>query len=285
MTLTVLINAAAVYTGKEIIRDSYVYIEDGIIRDVGPQPAPDDVQDATLVIGGEGRVVVPGLTAVADVAAYPIRYTRPSLAARIELYRRLKENELFTASLPGVYELHMMGVTTALVESLSSSLALDLARKIGGFYGVARPSCTEAFSIQPILRGLVTIGSKDCPGGQVEDGDREHLVLTGRGGYGLEDLDDVLSLSQSLRKLAGLEETLIEPNRPAEVAVYDASKPPAMLIYKAGEDEIRRIYTSHATLESLIAGMDVLVEMGEHMRIGRKHLNEAAQLYRRLGYA
>ncbi|MGC9112876.1 hypothetical protein [Acidilobus sp.] len=285
MTLTVLINAAAVYTGKEIIRDSYVYIEDGIIRDVGPQPAPDDIQDATLVIGGEGRVVVPGLTAVADVAAYPIRYTRPSLAARIELYRRLKDEELFTASLPGVYELHMMGVTTALVESLSSSLALDLARRIGGFYGVARPSCTEAFSIQPILRGLVTIGSKDCPGGQVEDGDRGHLVLTGRGGYGLEDLDDVLSLSQSLRKLAGLEETLIEPNRPAEVAVYDASKPPAMLIYKAGEDEIRRIYTSHATLESLIAGMDVLVEMGEHMRIGRKHLNEAAQLYRRLGYA
>jgi hypothetical protein len=285
MTLSVLINAAAIYTGKELIKDSYVYIEDGIIRDVGPQPAPEEIQDATLLIGGEGRVVVPGLTAVADVAAYPLRYMRPKLTARMEFYRRLKDEELFTASLPGVYELHMMGVTTALVESLSPSLSLSLARRIGGFYGVARPSCSEEFSLQPILRGLVTIGGEGCPGGQVQDGDRGLLVLTGGGGYVMDGLGDVLSISQRLRRTAGLDEALIEPNRPAEIAVYDASKPPAMLIYRAGEDEIRRIYTSHAALESLIAGMEILVEMGEHMRIGRKHLHEAVQLYRRLGYA
>jgi hypothetical protein len=35
-------------------------------------------------------------------------------------------------------------------------------------------------------------------------------------------------------------------------------------------------------VESVIAGLEILVEMGEHMRIGKKHLMEAAQLYRRL---
>ena len=285
MTLTVLINASAVYTGKELLKDSYVYIEDGVIREVGPQPAPDELQDATLIIGGEGRLVVPGLTAVADVAAYPIRYQRPTLSQRMEFYRRLSDRDLFTSSLPGVYELHMMGVTTVLVESLSASLPLELARRIGGFYGVARPACSEEFSLQPILRGLVTIGDEACPGGELEDGDRSHMVLTGRGGYGLDGINDALGLSDSLRKLAGLPQATIEPGRQAEIAVYDTSKPPAMLIYRAGEEEVKRVYTSHAVLESLIAGMDILVEMGEHMRIGRKHLQEATQLYRRLGYA
>ena len=55
MTLSVLINASAVYTGKELLKDAYVYIEDGVIKEVGPQPAPDEAQAATLLLGPRGR--------------------------------------------------------------------------------------------------------------------------------------------------------------------------------------------------------------------------------------
>ncbi|MGC9210373.1 MAG: hypothetical protein ACP5FT_03830 [Acidilobus sp.] len=285
MTLSVLVNASAVYTGKELLRDAYVYIEDGVVKDIGPQPAPDEIQDATLIIGGEGRVVVPGLTAVADVAAYPIRFSKPAITKRIQFYRGLSDRELFTSSLPGVYELHVMGVTTIFVEALSPSLPLELARKIGGFYGVARPSCTEAFAVQPILKGEITIGGEGCEGGDVRDGEEDALVLTGRGGYQLDGLGDVLEKSQRLRRIAGLPEVRLEPQQVAELVVYDASRPPSMMIYAADVDEIRKIYVSRASVESVIAGLDVLVEMNEHMRIGRKHLNEASQLYKRLKLA
>mgnify|MGYP001772670055 CR=1 FL=1 len=282
MTLSVLINASAVYTGKELLKDAYVYIEDGVIREIGPQPAPDEVQSATLLLGGEGRVVVPGLAALADVAAYPIRFSRPNISRRLVFYRGLSERELFTASLPGVYELHVMGVTTIFVESLSPSLPVELARRIGGFYGAARPSCSEPYAVQPILRGSLTIGGEGCPGGDVTEGEEEALVLTGRAGYQLDGIGDVLEKSQRLRRMAGLPEVRVEPNQVAELVVYDTSRPPAMMMYVAGPDDIRGIYGSHASVESVIAGMDILVEMGEHMRIGRKHLSEALQLYRRL---
>ena len=282
MTLSVLINASAVYTGKELLKDAYVYIEDGVIKEVGPQPAPDEAQAATLLLGGEGRVVVPGLAAVADVAAYPIRFRRPNISERLQYYKALSDRELFTASLPGVYELHLMGVTTIFVESLSPSLPVELSRRIGGFYGAARPSCAEPYAVQPILRGLLTIGGEGCPGGDVRDGQDELLVLTGRPGYHLDSLGDVLEKSQRLRRLAGLQEARVEPQQVAELVVYDTSKPPAMMMYAAGPEEIRGIYLTHASVESVIAGMDILVEMGEHMRIGRKHLNEAMHLYRNL---
>lgn len=282
MTLSVLINASAVYTGKELLKDAYVYIEDGVIKEVGPQPAPDEAQAATLLLGGEGRVVVPGLAAVADVAAYPIRFRRPNISERLQYYKALSDRELFTASLPGVYELHLMGVTTIFVESLSPSLPVELSRRIGGFYGAARPSCAEPYAVQPILRGLLTIGGEGCPGGDVRDGQDELLVLTGRPGYHLDSLGDVLEKSQRLRRLAGLQEARVEPQQVAELVVYDTSKPPAMMMYAAGPEEIRGIYLTHASVESVIAGMDILVEMGEHMRIGRKHLNEAMHLYRNM---
>lgn len=285
MTLSVLINASAVYTGKELLKDAYVYIEDGVIKEVGPQPAPDEAQAATLLLGGEGRVVVPGLTAVADVAAYPIRFRRPNISERLQYYKSLSDRELFTASLPGVYELHLMGVTTIFVESLSPSLPVELSRRIGGFYGAARPSCAEPYAVQPILRGLLTIGGDGCPGGDVNDGQDELLVLTGRPGYQLDSLGDVLEKSQRLRRLVGLQEARVEPQQVAELVVYDTSKPPAMMMYAAGPDEIKGIYLTHASVESVIAGMDILVEMGEHMRIGRKHLNEAMHLYRNLKLA
>ena len=285
MTLSVLINASAVYTGKELLKDAYVYIEDGVIKEVGPQPAPDEAQAATLLLGGEGRVIVPGLAAVADVAAYPIRFRRPNINERLQYYKSLSDRELFTASLPGVYELHLMGVTTIFVESLSPSLPVELSRRIGGFYGAARPSCAEPYAIQPILRGLLTIGGEGCPGGDVKDGQDELLVLTGRSGYQLDSLGDVLEKSQRLRRLAGLQEARVEPQQVAELVVYDTSKPPAMMMYAAGPEEIKGIYLTHASVESVIAGMDILVEMGEHMRIGRKHLNEAMHLYRNLKLA
>ena len=282
MTLSVLINASAVYTGKELLKDAYVYIEDGVIKEVGPQPAPDEAQAATLLLGGEGRVVVPGLTVVADVASYPIRFRRPNISERLQYYKGMSDRELFTASLPGVYELHLMGVTTIFVESLSPSLPVELSRRIGGFYGAARPSCAEPYAIQPILRGLLIIGGEGCPGGDVKDGQDELLVLTGRSGYQLDSLGDVLEKSQKLRRLAGLQEARVEPQQVAELVVYDTSKPPAMMMYAAGPEEIKGIYLTHASVESVIAGMDILVEMGEHMRIGRKHLNEAMHLYRSL---
>lgn len=279
MSVDVLVTASVVYTGDRVLRDGYVYIKGGRIVDVGEAPVPDEYTYATLVLGGEGRIAAPGLAVYVDAPAYPIRGLRPNLAERVKFYERLDTESLALLSLPAVYEAHMAGVSTLVVEAPSKAVAVDLASRVGGYYLAAIPTCSEASG-----EGMARVGGDGCP----EEG--ADLVLAGGevkasrgrvlGAYSAlnyratwTSAPGVYEGSLSLREALGIPGGKIEKGARAEIVVYDARRPPGMLadLYELSLDEVYRL---GSPVESLIAGDEVLVDGGEHLRITTRHFNE-----------
>ncbi|MEB3774170.1 MAG: hypothetical protein GSR86_04505 [Desulfurococcales archaeon] len=274
--IDILVTATLIYTGKEVIREGYVYVKGGRIAGVGQMPIPEDLTYATLQLGGEGRIVVPGLVAVLDAAAYPIRFYRPSMRKRIEFYKLLSPEDLARLSLPAVYEAHLSGITSILVEGLDPSLPNRLRDMVGGIYGLAKPGCLEDGQGGDYVR----VSDESCPGGvRIDSG--EVLALSSKPAYTLASVEDPYKLSLGLRRQAGLGSQEIRPGETAEIAIYDASRPPGMLMEYAPLDVIERIYV-YGRVESLIAADSVLVDGHEHIVISDKDLREARKASIRL---
>ncbi len=276
--VSILITGSTIFTGKEIIRDGYVYIKDGKIKKIGVQPIPEEINEPSLLLGGKGRIIAPSLSAIADIAIFLMRFYKLKMNKRIEFYKMLSQKELFTLSLPAIYELNMHAITTIFVESINISYVLDLKDKIGGYYGIAKPACIDSLAVPPSLVGEVNVKGFGCDGQGINDDDNEYLILLGKNSYNTSNIENIYEKSEKLRSLAGLSPNIIKENNNAEIAVYDTSKPPAMNFYKCDLDCIKNIYNENATLESLIAGENVLVDIGGHLRIGQKHLKEAESL-------
>ncbi len=289
----VLITGSIVFTGERFLRNGYVYIRDGRIDSVGEAPVPEEYTYATLILGGPGRIIVPSLTALASVASYPLRFKTSSMGDRVKFYSSTDLKALILASLPAVYELHMSGVATIIVEGLTPELPLELSKLIGGFYGLAVPVCSGVEPrYVPGLASTVTIAGPGC------EGEADIVEINGKGFKGSSRLLSVFSgisytvskansenpwlESLELRKAVSLPPPSIKPGRIAEIAVYDVSRPPAMLLDMASEDVVLRVYSSGARLETLIAGEDVLIDTGEHLYIVEKHFNEFRRLAEKL---
>lgn len=277
MSVDILITASLVYTGREVIRDGFVYVKGGRVVDHGRSPVPEDYTYATLVLGGPGRIVAPGLAAYIDAPAYVIRGLRPRLQERARFYSTLDEESLRYASMPAVYEAHMAGITTIVTEAPSARLALDLAEAAGGFYGAAVPTCLEAPASTAIP--LLRVGGEGCePGNAVVDGrdvvvgGRRVLALVGRLTYSRLH-GRPYEASRALREALGIPGGSIEKGVRAEIVVFNVSRPPGMLadLYDIKLDEV---YTAGLAVESVIAGDEVLVDGGEHLRITTAHFRE-----------
>ncbi len=289
----VLITGSVIFTGERFIRNGYVYIRDGRVDSVGEAPVPEEYTYATLILGGPGRIIVPGLTVLASVASYPLRLSMPSMGSRVKFYASNDLKTLILASLPAVYELHMSGATTIIVEGLTPELPLELSRLIGGFYGLAVPVCSGVEPrYVPGLASAITIAGSEC------EGESDIVEINGRGFKGSSRLlsvfgglsytiskigsEDPWVESLELRRALLLPPPAIKPGRVAEIAVYDVSRPPAMLLDMADESKVLKVYVSGARLETLIAGEDVLVDTGEHLYIVEKHFNEFRRLAEKL---
>jgi len=281
----ILLTGSIVFTGGKLLRNGYVYIRDGRIESVGETPVPEEYTYATLILGGPGRIIAPALTALASVAAYPLRFSSPSMDSRVKFYASNDIKTLILASLPAVYELHMSGVATIIVEGLTPELPIELSRLIGGFYGLAVPVCSGVEPrYVPGLVSAVTIAGSGCEGeadivevnGVGFKGSSRLLSVFGGLSYAISRFtsENPWAESMELRRALHLPPPAIKPGRVAEIAVYDVSRPPAMLLDMIEDIDILKVYTSGARLETLIAGEDVLVDTGEHLYIVEKHFNE-----------
>jgi len=280
--LEVLITGSVVYTGSEVVRDGYVYVKGGRVVAVGSGLPPEDYTFAHLILGGEGRVVAPSLTAIVDAPAYPWRFNVRGLGARVGLYRRLTQEEAFAASLPAVYEAHVHGVGRVVIEYSGAGLPGELAARVGGFYSLAYPACLGEAPSSPF--GVVTVAGEGCggdatvaySGGSARAGDGEVLALVGRAVYrpsgeGVEDA------SNRLRRLLGLAPASIKEGSQAEIVVYNAARPPGMFLDRA-DDPARLAYESGLRAETLLLGDTVLVDQGEHLYIAEKQFSDARSL-------
>ncbi len=75
----ILIKDATIFTLSSrhdlLIDRGYVFIKDGTIAGVGKGEPPEDLQYPELLINGNGRLVMPGLSsAITSVTLYPLRY-------------------------------------------------------------------------------------------------------------------------------------------------------------------------------------------------------------------
>ena len=265
----VLISGSLLYTGDEVIREGYVYVRGGRIADYGSGPAPEDYTYATLVLGGPHRVIVPGLAVAADVAAYPIRFRSPSMLDRVKFYNSVSPELLALGAIFGVYELHMSGVTSIIIESIDERVVDAVAKVAGGFYGIAWPSC--AGEPESTSKPLVIVGSDECPAPETPP-----LFLESRPSYSLSGLDaeKVWLKSLELRKKAGLPGGRIREGERAEIAVFDARRPPLAFIEQTPEKVAVAPFLG-AKVETLLAGDEVLVDAGQHLNIVLKHFTEA----------
>ncbi|MCS7107256.1 MAG: hypothetical protein NZ902_04030 [Acidilobaceae archaeon] len=291
MGVDILLTGSVIFTGERVLRRGYVYVKDGKIEGVGEGVVPEEYTYATLVLGGEGRIIAPGLAALASIATYPIRLRKPSMAERVRFYKSSGLKTLMTASLPAVYELHMSGVTVVIVEGLDVSLPLELSKTVGGFYGLAVPVCS---GVQPdYVPGLVavaTLSGEGCEGeGEIREVEGKGMTKLGSVlsffnsiSFSLGSSPDPWEENVALRKALSLPPPVIKPGRIAEIAVFDASRPPAMLLDLADDRDIVKVYSSGARLESLIAGEDILVDTGEHLYITEKQFRETRNLAERL---
>ncbi|MCX8195478.1 MAG: hypothetical protein N3F67_00105 [Acidilobaceae archaeon] len=291
MGFDILLTGSAIFTGERVLRKGYVYVKDGKVEGVGEDVVPEEYTYATLLLGGEGRIIVPGLSALASIAAYPMRFKKPTMAERVRFYKSSDLKTLITASLPAVYELHMSGVTLIVAEGIGVELPLELSRLVGGFYGLAVPACSGVRpNYVPGIAAIVSIAGEGCEGeGEIKEIDGKGRSSAGpvlsffnSVSYSAGSSPSPWEESLALRKFLSLPPPAIKPGRVAEIAVFDASRPPAMLLDLASDEEIVKVYNSGARLESLIAGEDVLVDTGEHLYIAEKQFREARSLAEKL---
>ncbi len=270
--IDVLIQGSLILTGSEAVRDGYVYVNNGIVKSVGAGLPPEEYTRATLVLGGEGRIVAPGLAVAADAAAYPIRLLKPGTAERLRLYKALGGEAALYSALPAVYELHLHGATTILVEFAEPSLPLRLAEAVGGRYGLVVP-CSEDYRLEKPA-ALAALLRQPCDS-------RLPGFLESPPVYRPSLLRRPWEASEELRRLYGEAGYGLREGVIAEIAVFNASRPPGMLLDRSDLD-LDTIYSLGLTVESLIVGDEVIVDRGEHLYITDTHLDKARSLALRL---
>ena len=288
----VLVYGSLVFTGSEVIREGYVYIKNGRIVEYGEQPTPEDYTYAALVLGGEGRIIAPGLTAVIASITYPFRYKRLGVDDRLRIYKSISREDSVKLSLPAIHEAHLHGVTTVVVEALDPSIPKTLEELIGGSYALASPSCPgkRPPETPPGVVGVVTIRSGECSEGDIVEGDdgfgylggERVLAFLARHTLSPANIGEAYRASNNLRRAMGLDDSRIEKGRVAELAVFDATKPPGFLLDRAGEGVADTLYSAGVRAETIIVGDHVLVDGGEHLYIVEKHFREARRTALRL---
>ena len=268
--IDILIRGDYVFTGEELVRDGYVYIERGKVREIGSGVPPEDLTMANMILGGPGRIVVPSLLAPLDLLGYAARTPRcePLLPQTCEDRGGIPAEEEFTASLPAVLEAHVHGIGRILALTPSLHTLLLLAERVGGAYGQVVPEGCSGGSEHPRLEAVVPVSRiparpLPCP---------------------LEWLrqDDPFLASEELARALGLEPPRVKEGGRAELAVFSLHRPPLFGLSIDSPRDARLIYRFAPPAETLIAGEDVLVEVGEHLMIVEKHLRDASRIITRI---
>lgn len=105
--------------GEGLIGRGYIYIEGGLIRSVGPGSPPEDLESPDIVIGGRGRLAIPGFIVLfTRLALYPFRSLgaagSPQPRPIEEIISSMSPSDLQLISTISLAGLAMRGITTVL---------------------------------------------------------------------------------------------------------------------------------------------------------------------------
>ncbi len=244
--ISILITGDMVYTGEEALKNGYVYVKGGRIISIGEGSPPDEYTYATLILGGPGRIILPGLSIVAEPIMYPFRYI--SLVDKCRLYETIDEASAFKIALAGIYELNRIGATRIVVKYPERSLANSLREALGGVFEPLTYSCQEK---KDDLRTII-------------DPRRD-----------IHNLESVFEYSSEVSKTYNLGTTVLREGETANIAVFNARRPPLFFVTKHSSLDPDQIFKSGSSVESLLYGDNIIVDSEEHLLIVEKHLREA----------
>ncbi|MEM1610481.1 MAG: hypothetical protein QXQ57_02405 [Sulfolobales archaeon] len=99
-----------------LIGRGYIFIDNGLIRSIGPGSPPEDLEIPDIVIGGRGKLAVPGLIALfSRLSIYPFRGILGRGVKNIEgIIDNMSNNDLQLISTISLAALAVRGITTVL---------------------------------------------------------------------------------------------------------------------------------------------------------------------------
>ncbi len=132
MTRIMVRGSLVSYPYGDTLRNAYLYLEGGRVQARGEEPAPPEHSYADLVVGGEGRLVVPGIVVgLVQPALHPFQHVleSPSLAEKLEGIMDCGLAE--KASLLTFSELALSGVSLAGIQGPYTECAARAAERVG----------------------------------------------------------------------------------------------------------------------------------------------------------
>lgn len=120
--------------GVKYVKDSYVYIENGIIRSVGQGPTPEEYLYPELLINGRGRLATKGFASGFTVLSlYPVRYEIDYVDWFVvrEVLKSIKRTNMYYLAILSLAELVSKGVTEALIVDTCLDEIARASRDVG----------------------------------------------------------------------------------------------------------------------------------------------------------
>jgi len=118
----------------ELIKNGYIYIENGVIKSFGAGKAPEEYQYPELLLSGSGRLLLKGFASGFTVLTlYPLRYKVDFVDWFLvkELLRSMRRSDMYYVAALSLAELVSSGVTEALVVDVYLDEVARAARDIG----------------------------------------------------------------------------------------------------------------------------------------------------------
>lgn len=257
----------------ETIKNAYVYIRNGFIEDYGEEPAPQDYESSTLIIGGKNRIIAPAYgIPYTDALLYHIHPARRgTFEERMKLLEKSDPRTLIRSLYTVLYELSLYGVGIIGIETIDPSIALEATNT--SKMKVLPLGCTSEGCIHISRIGSSATSKKVS----VLIDNLEELMIynsytapmfTKRFSYNICNLKplELLAASRTAYVFYGLNWGIIK-KAPAMLAIYNFNDLP---LYKAGLIDVFDLMRTCKRVETLIVGQDIIVDGGEHLTIGRK---------------
>ncbi len=170
MSISLLIYDAVVASpgSNKLIERGYVYVDKGLVRSIGEGEPPAELEAANLVVGGSGRVVLPGLvTAHTHLLLYPLRHVlEHGDPANTELAAKLvevaSEREAYLLATLSLYELTLQGATIIQASDVHAHAVWRAMRDAGveGVVGVLVGCRYSSSSWREELEMLIEAGAR-----------------------------------------------------------------------------------------------------------------------------
>ncbi len=131
---------------EALISRGYIFIDNGLIRSVGSGPPPEDLEIPDIVIGGKGKLAIPGLIALfSRLAIYPFRGILGRGVKDVgDIINNMGSNDLQLISTISLAALAVRGITTVVSVDRYVEPVVKAAESVG-LRVVAAPCLDQGF--------------------------------------------------------------------------------------------------------------------------------------------